>query len=243
MAVNPNPTNNWNVDVEYRLSKLGLDSPTLEDVFVAARNHALTLSPYDPPASRGNSVWRHLNRALRIGLVSKGEGWQVSDKSFFAVVLNDDLNIALYILRGDDNTGRGKPVPSNRYRKRDPKKRGMNAAHLKWAIQTNRDSILYDHGNDHSTEWFEAMGIGTSGWTYQTWILLHTVSPSTNDLSEIRAEISMPISMRAGYITEWADRIILPSLDDSRSETLAITPADGGDEGAVVSEVRIAPKQ
>ena len=211
MTANLNPLNDWNADVEYRLSKLGLDLPTLEDVFVAGRNHARTLSPYDPPASRGNSVWRLLNRALRIGLVSKGEGWMVSDRGFFATVLNDNLNIALYILRGDNNTGREKPVPSNRYRKRDPKKRGMNAAHLKRAIQTNIDSIHYDHGTDHSTEWFEAMGMGTSEWTYKTWILLHTVSPDTDDLSEVRAEISMPISMRSGYITKWADRIVLPS--------------------------------
>ena len=153
--------------------------------------------PFDPPNAQGFDAWRYPVRRLRRGLVALG--WRIDNTRNLSLIISDEQRINITVSSGDEFTG----IKGDRF----PRSKNPKGVLTEAAITRNtRQLDLFPERLPEAVQEFNRTVL------YPTWVyLLHI-----ND-EEIRAELSLPISMDSNnYVDGWAKRILISvSLPDA----------------------------
>lgn len=170
-----------------RLAGLGLSVEVIENVLRRADAEAATCTGFDPPIMSGFMRYGRTVRFLREELVPAG--WDIDNPRNFCRTIHPSRRFALVTTSGDEATGNSEEVPTTKYPK------GLATVR---AVETNGQLAL-DLGELGIEDTYEE--------PLSTWFLLYYVTDE-----EFRAEVSLPNGMTGGNITDWLERIILPTL-------------------------------
>ena len=199
-----------------RLTELGLTVSMVERVVRRADAEASICTEFDPPIIAGLTRWGRATRFLREELVPLG--WTYDNPRLLARTIHPRGEFAIVVATGDQQTGVADGIPpTTKHRKGDATVE---------AVEIN-GQLAFDFGSSWEP--------GPVDDGLLTWFLLFYV-----DEHEFRAELSLPNEIQDGWITGWAERIILPPFPRA-VEPLFDYPggADGSDDadGSVVVEV------
>jgi hypothetical protein len=193
-------------DINRRLKSLGLTVDILLDAVREGFTGRSNCSELDPPMFPGQTMWAHTVRRLRQGTAPIG--WKPDNANNYCVALSPD-GIAVAVATGDANTGRPDAIPSTS----SPK--GPCTAE---AVATNQLTL------DLRLPGGEVLSQTVDVLQRQTWLLLIYL-----DQSEVRAELSLPVSFdEQERVTGWRERIILPSVDLDPDQ-IELPSGDSGD--------------
>lgn len=193
-------------DIANRLDRLGLNEQSLQEAIWQGHLRRTRLTDNHPVIYRGLVMWGDSVAALRDQ--TRSMGWTRKDVGSYALTENEDLGLAITVASGDEATGVPYLQPTNR------SKKGRNTVE---AVEANQQLDLFD------VLPIEQQG-GVDG--NQTWVLLHHTDYL---VGEIRIEFSRPTAIGSdGKISEWAERIILGSIQLD-SDQLEIEPPSGPD--------------
>ena len=173
-------------DVDAALARLGLTAPPLMRSVRAGYLSRISRTANDAPIAAGFYHWNETLRTLRDELVVLG--WTRVDEQMFSTILSPDGRIAISVSSGDEATGQPRGFPRT---KRD---KGPRTA----------DAI---YANVEQLDLFEAAPEPISEEEVEclTYVLLFHA-----DATELRAELSLPVSMdEKDHIDSWRERIIL----------------------------------
>ena len=192
--------------VNARLKALGLTAEVLQHAAQRWYLTKISYTPNHPAFAIGIPAWMEAVVALREQLLPIG--WRRSDENNHARVVHPDGSIAIGVMTGDGGTG----VPEAKVSNKVPK--GIRTV---GAISTNQyqfempqlelpvPDMLPQICNDRRP---------------LTWILL--LHHATN---EVRCELSLPAKISdGGHITQWQERIILPSVSLDQAEIKIAIP-------------------
>ena len=201
-----------------RLAELGLTAEIVERVVRRADAEASTCTMLDPPIMEGLMRWGRTTRYLREELIPAG--WRFDNPSNLARTIHPSSEFAIVATTGDELTGLAGLLPTTRYAK------GYATVR---AVETNEQLALdfgdFDLGRDD--------GFAETGDVLTWFMLFHTGEDG------FRVEVSLPDAIVDGWITSWAERIILPVFprDDDRLADLTM-PGDADDQdGGILVEV------
>lgn len=175
-------------DVDVALARLGLTAPPLMRSVRAGYLSRISRTANDAPIAAGFYHWNETLRTLRDELVVLG--WTRVDEQMFSTILSPDGRIAISVSSGDEATGHPRGFPRT---KRD---KGPRTA----------DAI---YANVEQLDLFVAAPEPTLEKEVEclTYVLLFHA-----DATELRAELSLPVSMdEKDHIDSWRERIILRS--------------------------------
>lgn len=176
-----------------RLAALGLTAADFEFVLAGAEAEARTWTALAPPVIAGMARWGKTNELLRVRLLPRG--WTHDDPRNMPRTISPAGDFAIVAATGDGATGRPDATARNLYA------RGIETVR---AIGS-RSQLAFDFGLD----------LGRAG-DLAIWLLLY--HPAGD---EIRAELSRPEDITpAGYVTGWAERIMLPPVPLAQPVTL-----------------------
>jgi hypothetical protein len=193
-------------DVKRRLKSLGLTVDILLDAVRAGFTGRSNCSELDPPMYPGQTMWAHTVRRLRQGTAPIG--WKPDNANNYCVAVSPE-GMAIAVATGDANTGRPDAIPSTS----SPK--GPCTAEAVAVNQLVLDLRL-------PGEEMPSQPIDVS--QRQTWLLLIYL-----DRSEVRAELSLPLSLdEQDRVADWRERIILPSVDFDPDQ-IELPSDDSGD--------------
>lgn len=191
------------VEVDNRLSELGLEEPPLTDVVRRGYVAFASCTPNDPPQYPGLHAWAIMVRGLREYLLP---AWSRSNEKNYSLVVNAEGTVAIAVATGDEATGRRGVTPSTK---------GSKGPSTFEAVATNQTQLnLFEF-----PPFIPAETQTESDEKRMTWILLvHRAQ------GEVRCELSLPTSMGAdGRVDGWQERIILGSIPTDPG-LLAATP-------------------
>lgn len=179
--------------IEPSLATLGLDMKTLQEAVKRGQAARNTATRHDPPNAGGLLAYIHTVRALRDYLVP--QGWVSRSTDNFALTVNPQTSIAVAVAGGDEDTGRSEGFPRTRNAK------GQRTA---WAITSNQLDLDFFNNAPPAN----AIDDEKINPICQTWMLLYHA-----DQREVRAELSLPISMDdRGRVSGWRVRHILSAI-------------------------------
>lgn len=170
------------------LARLGLTMAPLMRAVRAGYLSRISRTANDAPIAAGFYHWNETLRTLRDELVVLS--WSRVDEQMFSTVLSPDGKIAISVSSGDEATGDPHGFPRT---KRD---KGPRTA----------DAI---YANVGQLDLFETVSESSSEEEVEclTYVLLFHA-----DAHELRAELSLPVSMdEQDHIDNWRERIILRS--------------------------------
>lgn len=173
-------------DVEVALARLGLTVLPLMRSVRTGYLSRISRTANDAPIAAGFYHWNETLRTLRDELVVLG--WTRVDEQMFSTILSPDGRIAISVSSGDEATGDPRGFPRT---KRDKGPRTADA------IYTNVEQLDFFKTAPEpvSEEAAECL----------TYVLLFHA-----DATELRAELSLPVSMdEKDHIDSWRERIIL----------------------------------
>jgi hypothetical protein len=193
-------------DVDAALARLGLAVAPL--VVAVNRGHlaAISRTSNDAPNAAGFYQWNETLRTMREEL--SAFGFTRSDTGSYSTALRSDKRMAIAVSSGDEGTGIADANPSTRQGK------GPRTIAV---VSSNAIQFELFPGEIMTRPPAEDMD-------RLTWILLFRAAAS-----ELRAELSLPVTMNdGGQISAWRERIILPS--QPLDTTLTIPEPDFGPE-------------
>lgn len=197
------------LDVESRLSSLGLSTSQLLTAVEYGEIHRNACTAFDPPCLPGILAWGKTMRGLREALVPRG--WVTSDEQNFSIVLNSSGSIAIAVATGSEGTGKFSLIPKTKY----PKGPATAAA-----VGNNWAQITLDFGEEH---------VKTSPKLTSdclTWMLL-----IERNKNEINCELSLPKLLNDdGYVVGWEERILLPSIPLDGNPKFNTSGEEGADD-------------
>lgn len=175
-------------DVDAALARLGLTVAPLLKAVLAGHLARINCTENDAPNVPGIMQWNGTLRTLREELVLTA--WTRCNAGGFARTISPTGSVAIAVASGNENTGIRKAIPTTRSAK------GPNTAA---AVQTNAAQLDLFAEVIPTEPLEEAERV--------TWFLLFH-----NDGSELRAELSLPVTMgEDDRIGLWRERIILPA--------------------------------
>lgn len=175
-------------DVDAALARLGLAAPPLMRSVRAGYLSRISRTANDAPIAAGFYHWNETLRTLRDELVVLG--WQRVDEQMFSTVVSPDGKIAISVSSGDEATGNPRGFPRT---KRDKGPRTADAIY----VNVEQLDLFEKAPEPTSEEEVECL----------TYVLLFHA-----DATELRAELSLPVSMdEKDHIDSWRERIILRS--------------------------------
>jgi hypothetical protein len=182
------------LDVESRLTQLGLKEDRLAQIVKRGYVAFASCTPNHPPLFPGFSAWATMVLGLREYLLP--EGWERSDDNNYSLVINATGLVAIAVATGDDATGRAELQPTTKSSK------GPSTASAVTGNQLQLDLIF------PPVEVPPTARRTASDEPRMTWILLvHRAQ------GEVRCELSLPTSMGLdGRVDGWQERIILGAI-------------------------------
>ncbi len=146
--------------------------------------------PFDPPNAQGFDAWRYPVRRLRKGLIDLN--WRIDNLRNLCLVTSDAQKINITVSSGDEFTG----IKGHRH----PLSKNPNGILTGEAIARNilQLDLFPDLLPEAVQKYHRTM-------QYPTWVYLLYITDE-----EIRAELSLPISMDSRhYVDDWAERIFI----------------------------------
>ena len=195
-------------DADSRLSAFGLTVDILQKPVRVGHLGLVSCTDNDPPFVRGFTAWAHTLRSLRELLIPLG--WKRDNSANYARTFSDKHCINIIVASGDAATGCGHLAPKTK----SPK--GTRAEN---SVLGNAQGLLAGFLPDLNQE--EGLTPDSSG--YPTWIFLVFITEAA-----VRAELSFPITIKAGNIESWRERILLPDIAVGPDDSLDLTLADLG---------------
>ena len=175
-------------EVTDALAELGLTPDILNEAILRGETARDSCTANDPPNAPGFYSWAGTVRALRDILVPLG--WVRNDDVNYSRIVNDELNIAIAVVTGDEATGNPDFSPKTKY----PKGPATQAA-----VTVNQDSLFSELSAPTEDE---------PEYPWITWMLLRKRSGTT-----VFAELSLPSAMsKDGQVERWESRIILEPM-------------------------------
>ena len=189
------------VEVDDRLSSLGLSQGILREPVVFGRGYARDMTENDPPSSKGMVVWGKTTRRLRELL--KPHRWRPENQESYSTTVHPTGRWAVAVAAGDWRTGLEDETPETRSKKGTATKTAIVQNQLRFTqIDPTWDDVV--GGRD-------------------TWILLHY---SNLQSGVTRAELSLPWGMsEAGHVSAWRERLIL-SWPEAQAIESHVSPRD-----------------
>ena len=194
-------------EVNERLYSIDLDPDILWEAVREGNGLALNMTENDPPASRGISIWGKVTRRLREILMPRG--WVRSDQQRYSTTVHQSRKWGIAVSAGDWRTGLDNHTPATSAEK---------GTSMKSAVGANQT-----HFSHIDPEWTTL-----SGQISATWVLLYYIDKNTG---EVRAELSLPILVSDGRITDWAERLILTPPADLSGVGPTVLPISQFPEG------------
>lgn len=181
---------------DQRLRQLGLAADIMLGAARAGDLGRQECTVLHPRQSAGHRMWSDTTAALRGGCMALQAGWRPDRANNFETVVHPDRGIAIAVAGGDEFTGwRGTKDP------RVNRKRGPMTIQRVNDNFRGMEPLFALSGPTHV-----AGAERTTPWT--TWFFLIRATPE-----ELWLELSQPIGLdRAGYVSEWTERILLPTL-------------------------------
>ena len=195
-------------EVDARLYELDLKREVLLEAVYFGATYAAECTGHDPSSMAGILLWGKTVRRLRDLLVPFR--WNVSKERNFPLTVHPSGRWAIGVASGDEHTGVPYETPSTRY-DRGPATRQV--------VQINQLSFA-----DWSAEYADLESVATR----QTWFLLHFRDEVAD---ETRVELSLALEMTPdNFVTRWAERIILTSVDGGYSLAHFVPESGDGPE-------------
>jgi hypothetical protein len=194
-------------DAERRLHELGLVAAELHDALLNGYGYAASCTSHNPLTLPGTMAWGFSISALRDILVVRA--WKVGRFNNFETVVHPTRSHAVAVTSGNARAGDRFAMPRTRYRKGEA---------MQLAVSGNTQMSLASLSDDPAFVPDEA-----DPRRMHTWLLLHYYDRLTET---IRAELSLPDYMENGWITGWAERILLDPIDFSTDVDLGIDDGD-----------------
>ena len=160
---------------------------------LGGRSEAIPLR--SAPTEAGLRHWLEAVKLLQ-GVLSD-KGWQPLDRRNSPLIISQDQRKAIVVMTGDAETGRD----SERQPRNQAEKGGVTQSY----VEANSQAELLYADALIQAEQQDACGT-------QVWVLLYHYD---NMLDEVRFELSLPNDFHKGYITSWAERLILGSLSNA----------------------------
>ena len=207
-------------EVDSRLNELGLKREILLEAVYFGATYAAECTSHDPSSTAGFLQWAKAVRRLRDILVLSG--WDVSNERNLPLTLHPSGRLAIGVASGDEHTGVPNETPSTRY--------GRGPA-TRQVVRGNQLSFA-----DWSAEYADLESVATR----QTWFLLHFRDEVAD---ETRVELSLALEMTPDkFVTRWAERIILTSVDGGYSLAHFVPESGDGpeDEGVDIPVLKKA---
>lgn len=196
------------INADNRLNELGLETRILTDSLQKGYVARTFCNDNDAPMFAGITQWNYIIRSLREHLIPKG--WKKSDKANYCRVISPCGKFSISIFSGCVNTGISELEPTTRNSK------GSCTEDI---VKANCQQLNIFHNVIELNEPDNEYDAKT------TWILLYYT-----DNEEIRAELSLPKSIKGGFITGWSERIILPSQSINNDPVIINKDPDFGPE-------------
>lgn len=176
------------LEVVRRCVELGLPKGILLDILDRAAGERARVNPNDPSSTPGNEMRRWMTRFLREDIRLKDLGWVACSHAQLEGVRNDRLKIKLVQMNTDANAGNPSKSPTS------VSDKGPSAER---AIKGNEDRR---QGSMFAEPEASADPIADYDFLY------YCVHASDDTLS---AELSRPSGLKAGFVNEYSERIIL----------------------------------
>lgn len=207
---------------EHRLHGLGLTTDQITRSLLRADAEAKHTTGLEPPTAEGTIRYFKTVRFLREELVPLG--WGINDYKNFCRTVDPNHEFSVVTSSGDEVTGMEIPgrVPRTKYPKGE-----LTAL----AVRQNAEQGAFDLGDQFAE--VTAERTIEPAELENVWILLQRVTPDF-----IYAELSLPVRIEEGTITDWEERILLPRIsrhDPEPTDTATIEelPASDGDAYSV----------
>jgi hypothetical protein len=182
------------LSVQLRLAALGLAEGELTSSLLTGASAQALCTDDHPPVYPGISFWAESVRALRV--TKQKDGWRRNDARNYSTVVNAAQTLQIAIARGNEWTGR-QTVPDG-----EPSTQNKKGPATHRAIRSNQLSLFEGLEELANVENADAS-------LMTTWVLLHF-----REQNAIRCELSQPVKINAaGFVEEWAERIILGTID------------------------------
>ena len=217
-------------EVEHRLSRQGLSAIILWEAAKAGYDSLIENSVHAPPSGKGIGIWSAEIGCLRELLLPKG--WEKCDKDFFSTVSHCEKEMAIVVMAGSDETGLRDGKPKSRSRRVSPTKKGIAIRH---AIEVNKHFLAYQH----NPLWFNEMGVTER--PMRTWVLLHNIGPNTSSFEDVRIELSLPVGLTDGFVSNWQERLLIPRPFEMRASDRVVKRIDTGTGGS--NEIQVLRKK
>jgi hypothetical protein len=205
-------------DAERRLDELSVQEFELRDALLYGYGYAASCTSHNPRTLPGTMAWGFTIGALRDILVDRD--WGIGRFNNFETVIHPSRSHAVAVTSGNAQAGDRTATPRTRYRKGETMALAVSAnTQMSFAVLSDDDAFARDESDPRRM---------------RTWLLLHY---HDRGVEQIRAELSLPSHMENGWITGWAERIILRPTDFSTSITIA--PGDDGGDGGDEIEIDV----
>lgn len=187
------------------LSPMGLRSSDFERAVQAGVAESRGYSLGAPKAASNAARWFRTVEVLHTSLMAKQGGWTRVDPENLPCFVRGDGRMALIVSSGDEATGDPFESPTNKNRK---------GAAVSQKVEINGQRTLFD----------DPSPLENLPPIAQTWVFLYHEADGV-----VRLELSLPVAMSGGTISEWQERIIFPDFDVDRS-ALVFEHFDDGDD-------------
>lgn len=188
---------------DHRLHALGLTTDHITRALLRADAEAKHTTGLEPPTAEGTVRYFKTVRFLREELVPLG--WGVNDYKNFCRTVDPNREFSIVTSSGDEVTGVEIPgrVPRTKYPKGEL---------TVMAVRQNAEQGTFDLGEDFLEPNVQPAELEN------VWFLLQRV---TSDY--IYAELSLPVRIEDGTITDWEERILLPRVSRHDPEPTGTT--------------------
>lgn len=205
-------------DAERRLRELDIKESELRNPLLHGYGYAASCTSHNPLTLPGTMAWGFTIGALRDLLVARG--WTIGRFNNFETVIHPTRSHAVAVTSGNSHAGDPTATPRTRYRKGETMQLAVSGnTQLSFASLSDSLAFVPDASDPRGMH---------------TWLLLHYHDRLAE---QIRAELSLPNFMENGWITGWAERIMLDPMDFSTG--IAITPDDDLDSGGDDIEIDV----
>ncbi len=189
------------LEVSNELEKIGLTGEQVLDVVYAMAGAKADATENDPPGAAGWSAWRMGIRRSREVTIhdQKFPGWVRDETGQVSSVVNRKLGVRLLVSNTDDGTG---IIAEDRF----PQNRSKKGAATDRLVQSNQGSLFEWLEDSSNVVPFSARSDAAQG-VVSWYICVYAEG------DELRAELSCPVGIDAGFFTGFNKRIIILGAD------------------------------
>ena len=158
---------------------------------VQAGYESARITEYTPPVAEGMILWSALNSAVREKFVP--EGWAMQHDLNYATTIHPLGHTAIAVAAGNKYTGQPDKPANTQTAKGPATWKVVNSNQLGFR---DVDEVAWDPAAEEQDHESNCL----------TWLLLHYREPNSG---AVMLELSLPMHMREGRVTEWRYRIML----------------------------------